>query len=428
MKMRRLSLAWVICAWAAAGPIESASAQSHSVLVSGQPGVDAAYRVEGATVLDTISGVLGMGGSLESRQAGRIIAATIAQQVGTFPTPSAGAALAYTFDPVLAIPVRSTSTFGPAFVDRPATLGKRRGIATAVHYEHVSFDQIERFSLDNLLLGSWIETTAPGTASETTQGVVRASADIVAFSMSATATRNLDIAAVVPFVFTRIDVSTQRVLESTFQSAQTERFSGAASGQGIGDVAVQGKYRFSNRPALVMAVQGEVRFPTGDEQSATGVGATRVGGSWLASTRLQAMNLHANLGYSHWFRTYPEEAIGDQIFPPFFNHHHEVLYAVGADWRFTDNLTASSAFRGRRLFDFPGVALQSSSFSSPGFQIDNTFLSSVRGDLSSNFGSAGVKWNMPTTNFVVGAHALFPVGSSGLRARPTVSVGLEYLF
>ena len=69
-------------------------------------------------------------------------------QLSTFPIGSSSGGFSYAFDPTLGTLRRSTSSFGPLFAERAATVGRGRFNA-GFNYQHASYDKFEGSNLDD---------------------------------------------------------------------------------------------------------------------------------------------------------------------------------------------------------------------------------------------------------------------------------------
>ena len=69
-------------------------------------------------------------------------------QLSTFPIGSSSGGFSYAFDPTLGTFRRASSSFGPLFAERAATIGRGR-FSAGFNYQHSSYDRFEGSALDN---------------------------------------------------------------------------------------------------------------------------------------------------------------------------------------------------------------------------------------------------------------------------------------
>ena len=160
---------------------------------------------------------------------------------------------------------------------------------------------------------------------------------------------------------------------------------------GIGDVILRGKWNFLRRheswPDL--AVLGEVKLPTGDEDDLLGTGDTNFRLLLVGSRTYGLFTPHANLGFE-------ASTAGSEA--------HNLRYVLGVDARALPTLTGALEVIGRWEPAGDGIG-------------DHTV------DLA-----VGAKWN-PVGSLILSANVQVPLNrNEGLRADVIWSLGLEYQF
>ena len=117
---------------------------------------------------------------------------------------------------------------------------------------------------------------------------------------------NFDLGVVVPYAQVSIDGSS-RIFGQTDEELQ--RVILDTSAQGIGDIAITGKYRFwqstrdvasSLRRNAAMAAAVTVRVPSGDSDDLLGLGLSRTLVSFIGSGTVGRLAPHVNVGYKFW--------------------------------------------------------------------------------------------------------------------------------
>ena len=107
-------------------------------------------------------------------------------------------------------------------------------------------------------------------------------------------TDRFDIGGAIPFV--RVSLQGQRV--DTYRGRELVQATGSASASGLGDVVVRAKYNMLRDGASGLAVAGEARLPTGNEDDLLGAGRTSLTPRLIGSYEGDRVGLHGELGYS----------------------------------------------------------------------------------------------------------------------------------
>ena len=210
----------------------------------------------------------------------------------TLPTGASSAGFTYRFNPSLGTLERTTTNFGPSFVERAVTSGKGR-VAFGTTWQYASFTRLD----DRRLQDEGLVTTAnrfldEADAFDVERLTLAVQSRIVTGSATVGVTDRLDVAVAVPFVWLDLEgTRTDTYRGSSFLQAQA-----TASSTGFGDVAVRAKYHFFDRGGARLAAAGEVVLPTGREEDLLGAGrsATRV--MAVASVEREYVGVHANMG------------------------------------------------------------------------------------------------------------------------------------
>jgi hypothetical protein len=319
----------------------------------------------------------------------------------------------FTFDIERGVPVRTTESLGPLLAERAETIGAGK-LNVAFTYTRIDFTRFEGKSLDDLTLdfthedvngNGRIDTTGP-LAFES--DVIRADLDLDiaedVFALFATygLTRTWDVGVVVPIVHVRLraDARASVVRNSAVSSfvhnfgplSSPSQASGGGDETGLGDVLLRTKYHFLEKPPgwwPDLAVVGQVKLPTGDEDDLLGTGETNVLALLVASRTVGRFTPHLNLGY--------EVTTGG-------SDQDNLRYIAGVDARVHPRLTAAVDILGRWEPDGDGI----------GDHIVDIAL--------------GVKWN-PVGAFLVSGNVMLPLNKDeGLRADVIWTIGVEYTF
>lgn len=319
----------------------------------------------------------------------------------------------FTFDIERGVPVRTTDSLGAAFAERAPTLGAKK-LNIAVSYTRIEFQRFEGTDLDDLeLTFTHDDVTGDGRLGpppsfaefELDQIQVdldlEVEQDILAFFATYGVTRNWDVGFVVPIIRSHARAEGNATIIDNSPSIDVHFFDPASGSDeprsvvdrdatGIGDVFLRTKYNFLRKqpPWPDLAVVGQVKLPTGDEDDLLGTGETTVLGLLVASKSFDKLTPHLNLGYE-WSTE---------------SKQSNLRYIAGFDAGLHPDLTVGLDVLGRWEPDGDDIG-------------DHTI------DLA-----LGAKWN-PFGSFLVNAAVLTPLNrDSGLRADVIWTLGVEWTF
>ena len=256
----------------------------------------------------------------------------------------------YTFDLELGVPVRTTDSLGPILSERATTLGASR-LNLGFSFNRIEFKRFEGDDLDDLTIffthqdanGDGILGPTPGFPNDVELDRIQVDLDIEldqsVYTLYGTygLLRNLDIGIAIPILEVDLKASATADIE---RNAVGVQLTGAApcfpppnvglpdcgtsvdvhnfasspdpalgedamtssvkgSETGIGDILLRGKYHFLRgeewRPDL--AVVGQVKFPSGDEDELLGTGDWRGMGMLVADKTFGRVSPHVNVGF-----------------------------------------------------------------------------------------------------------------------------------
>jgi hypothetical protein len=406
---------------------------------------------------------------------GALFSQAIATQLSSFPLGSATGGFTYEIDPDTAALKRSTQSFGPSFVERSVTQGKRRW-SFGVNYQHGSYDTFEDKDLRDGSIKFYLEHNDCCPAPARPDAVdpsknpffegdiveaalsVRLKTDLTLLFANYGLTDRIDVGLVVPF--TSVDLQAEnsatiiRLASADnpeihrFDSSNSNHavFSRGGSKTGIGDVAVRSKWNFLRRQRSGLAVALEARLPTGDDENLLGSGAWQGRLALMGSATSGRTSFHANAGYRVTQNKRESSVVvptenGNRIIPLSSDvdlNPDEFSYGGAVDVAATPKLTVAGELFGRvlrnagRLQDVPkSFAFRLRTDPAPPAPAPRsvTFsqLDLVTGSLHQAFGAASVKYNV-TKTLLLSANVLFPVTKTGLRDRVTPVVSLDYTF
>jgi hypothetical protein len=325
----------------------------------------------------------------------------------------------FTFDIERGVPVRTTESLGPLLAERAPTLGARK-LNLAFSYTRIDYRRFEGKRLNDLSLTLGHDDSdlngvlgPPPSFLDFELDQIRVDLDlkikqdVFAFFGTYGLTRSWDVGLVVPLVRNRLRaVANATIIDNspttdvhffdTAPGSDQPRSSGGGTKTGIGDVIVRSKYNFLRNyqdwPDL--AVLGQIKLPTGDQDNLLGTGETSFLALLIASrsfgpaSETRWLTPHLNLGFE-WSTRAVES-----------NLH----YTVGFDARVLPELSLASDLLGYWRPQGNGI-----------------------GDHIVDF-ALGVKWN-PFGTFLLNTGVQLPVNrNEGLRANIIWGVGLEYTF
>jgi hypothetical protein len=391
-------------------------------------------------------------------------------QFANFPLGSSTGGFTYSFEEASGIYTRSRSSFGPAFTERAATIGRKK-LSVGFNYQHSSFDTFGGEDLRDGVITFYLPHTdccspaapppspqVPGFEGDLIEAALdlKATTDTVALFANYGVTDRLDVGVAVPI--TRVDLEANvratilrlstatSALIHTFVDGRdvTESvFTSSGTATGLGDVVLRAKYNVldvSTPASLAFAL--DLRLPTGKEEDLLGLGTAQGKIFLILSSDHGRVSPHLNVGYT----VSGEGSTTRQFGIPPEGVSDEFNYAGGVEIVAHPKLTILADILGRTLIDAGVLEVESKAFpyrvgaaagAAAPVQISNSHpltgqpyrqltLQRYR-DLELLLGSAGFKFN-PTGNLLVGANILFPLTDAGLRDRLTYVIGLDYAF
>ena len=365
----------------------------------------------------------------------------VSQQIGSqistsFPLGSSSGGFTYRYDAALGSFTRSTETFGPAFAERAATVGKQK-LSVGVNYQHGKYTTLDGKDLKDGDIKFYLLHQQLSPRSFVEGDVIEAalrmklSSDTTVFYTNYGVTDSLDVGLAVPVERVSLDLTyhatildfATKVVDPTRHlfgnGLKTQDFTSSGSASGIGDVVVRAKYAFLRREARGLAAGLDLRLPTGDDQNMLGTGATNTQLFFIGSTARGNVSPHVNLGYTI---SSGNTLVSDQV-----------NYVGGAEYAVTPKVTVVGDLVGRTLRDalrLKDVPVPHSFQQGATAAIQTTTLQELAtesANLTTVLGTAGVKFN-PWQNLLISAHVVFALNDAGLRSRVTPVVGFDYSF
>ena len=332
------------------------------------------------------------------------VAGLFSVELSTLPLSSSSGGFVYRLDPTLGVVSRASDAFGPFFTER--VLQNSRGQSSL----GISF----QFSEFATLQGADLQTgTFPTNAARRVGETQPFSIDSLELELNSRSavifasygiTDRLSLSGAVPIARVHFRGERHRTINgvTTLQSSQ------AGSAVGLADIAIQGRYLVAGSPLRGVAVGGDLRLPTGDQEDLLGSGdyggRTLVIGSWEEG----ALAVHANGG------------IG------FGGASREYFWSGAATVAALPRVTIVGEVMGRRLSELSLVRdVYQPHPLMPG--VDSMRWLPVERGVHSAFFASGAKWNV-ASSWLVNASILIRVTDAGLRARVTPAISIDYSF
>lgn len=232
--------------------------------------------------------------------AGTAIAAATAAEIATVPFGTSSGGFNFKLDPASGLLQRTTTSFGPSFVERALTAGEGK-VSVGATFSQTNYDKLSDFSLTNLPMGS--VTSGSPLVSGTTTGNLKISSSTLAMSGTVGVSPNIDVGVVVPLVTVKLSGSSATVNGNGVVSRLVETnnvFSG------VGDIAALAKFRVMKFKGPDVPDPGGIalnvimRLPTGDRDNLRGLGVTRTLGSLIASFGKGPLKPHGSVSFEYW--------------------------------------------------------------------------------------------------------------------------------
>jgi hypothetical protein len=275
-------------------------------------------------------------------------------------------------------------------------------------------------------------------------------------------TDNFDIGVAIPIVTVDLDarvdgrifrLGSGTATTHSFDSSGADRatFTESGSSSGLGDLSVRAKYNFLRGDVTSLAAGIDLRLPTGDEDELLGTGATRAAFSFIYSGDYGRVSPHVNVGYT--FSSGQSSAVANEIGVDADDHRldtvptlsvadidldfpNEINYVFGLNVAPHPKVTVGFDVHGRTLLDVSRFELRDNTYENrgsgalpqPPFVSTREFsLLDDQGKVNLLLGVIGAKVNVAKT-LLLNANVLFPLSDSGLKPKPTLVLGLDYVF
>ena len=361
----------------------------------------------------------------------------LASQLAAVPLPSPASGFTFTLDPSLGVFKRSTQSFGPILSDRAETVGRHK-LSVGFSFQYFNFDSIDGLDIRSVPVVFTHDEPAPGGRADlvTTSNSIQLKLSQFTTFLNYGLLDCLDVSLAIPVVSVDLTATSTASIQRIGTTNPATHFFGRGGGDygtqatfsrrgtktGLGDLILRLKGNVHQSGATGLALGGELRLPTGDEENLLGSGAVGGAGFLVFSSSHKTLSPHVKVGYQ-WngksvlagnVSTGAKGDLADQL-----------IYDVGADLGVSKSLTLAVDFHGRRVID--GQRLVADTF--PALDGRSTFadVDFETGSFNLVDGAVGFKFN-PAGNLLIDVNVLFKLNDSGLRDKVTPLVGFEYSF
>jgi hypothetical protein len=324
--------------------------------------------------------------------------------IATLPVSTSSSGFTYRLNPELGTVERASETFGPFFVERALTSGAGQA-SMGFTFQFASFRSLDGHDLTDgrfvTIATQCRDEPEPYDIETLTLNVQTRTAT---FFGNVGLSDRVDLGVAVPLV--QLDISGTRTNTYRGQTRPTKH--AQAQTLGLADVAVRSKIRLTGNGPGAVAAGVEVRLPTGRERDLLGAGDMSVRFQGLASAESGRTSVHGNL-------TVGAGGIG-----------REISYGGAVAVAATPQFTVVGELLTRRIAGMQRI----SEVVAPHPRldlVDTTRLMPDGEDQMTAFAVAGFKWNIGGT-WLLHGHVLMPVTESGLTARFTPTIALDYSF
>jgi len=329
---------------------------------------------------------------------GRALLANLA----TLPAPSSSGAFVYRLNPELGTVERATQTFGPSFVERAQTVGRNQ-VSIGVAFQYLRFDSLDGMNLRD---GSLV-TTANKFANESTpfdaeRLTLNIDANVATLYGTVGLTSRLDVSLLVPMV--SLQVSGSRL--DTYRGQTFLESTASSNAVGLADLIVRSKYEMYRTESTGLAAAVDVRLPTGRQTDLLGAGTASTKVSGIGSVENGRLSASVNAGVM-------VGGLATEL-------NYDGAIAVAA----TPRVTLATELLGRWI-NGPGGVVEITAPHPTLAGVQTIRLTPAASALNMITFVPGFKWNVSDT-WVLAANVMIPLSSSGLTARITPFIGLDY--
>jgi hypothetical protein len=325
-------------------------------------------------------------------------------ELSTLPITSPATGFTYRLDPTIGSDVRSSSSFGPFFLQRSLTIGRNQ-TSIDVSYQTAHFTRLDGRALRD---GTLVATASRLRGESLPFDIEQLSLELDARTFTASATHGLtdriDLTVAVPLV----SLALRGARTDVYRGLPSLQATADATASGLGDILVGGKYNVWRRGGSGMAMGADVRLPTGDEQNLLGTGKASVAPRLIGSLDRDRVAVHGELGFVSGGLSDAVEYGGAVSFVP------------------SGRVTIGVEVLGRRLAS-GGQLIDSVEANPHLIGVDTIRLLGTADPTSRVALVTGIRWNV-ADRWLLNASVLRSVTTVGLTADWVPTIALDYSF
>lgn len=356
------------------------------------------------------------------------LSTAIGSAAASTPLGATGSGVTYRF--VGGLPVKVTESSGPILAERAQTLGKGR-FSLGASLTTANFKRLRGVPIDDLVFNfAHQDVGAPGLGdppleSDILEIRLQTNLNLWVATLFATVgvTDGLDFSVAVPVVHTSFQGRSQAQV-FPFGATAVHFFTGTSaapglrataatfgSATGIGDVTVRLKANFRPDEAFAVALLGDVRLPTGNEEDLLGAGSTAARGIGIVSARFGDFRPHLNLGVGLRGAGQADVLAATAGFEQPLSTWATLLVDLLGEWEMGD---PGPRLPGPTVYQFPFVRT-----------VQPTNIPDIKDNRVA--GALGFKFRMTRGPTFV-ANTLVPLSRGGLQPTITWTTGIEFNF
>ena len=344
----------------------------------------------------------------KDREAAEATSATLTRAllsaIATLPVSTSSSGFTYRLNPALGTVERASETFGPFFVERALTSGAGQA-SFGFTLQYASFQSLDGHDLTDgefvTIANQFTDEPQPFDVETLTLDV---STSTATFYGNVGLNDRIDVGVAVPVV--RLEISGAR--NNTYRGQALLQARARAETVGLADVAVRSKVRLTGDGPGALSAGVEVRLPTGQDENLLGAGDMALRFHGMASAEAGRTSVHGNF-------TLGTGGVGREM-----SYGGAVAVAATPQFTLVGEVVARRIAGVQRITEViaphPEIAL-----------VNTMRLVPDGRDQTTAFAVTGFKWNVGGT-WLLHGHVLWPMTESGLTARLTPTVALDYSF
>lgn len=332
------------------------------------------------------------------------IAGLFSVELATLPIASSTSGFVYRLNSDLGVVARASNAFGPFYTETVLRNGRNQ-TGFGIQYQRSNFTSLQG--------GDLTAGTFPTNAARVTGATQPFSVDTLELSLRAQVVSlvgsygvsdRLSIAGSLPIQTVSFSGRRSRTLNgvTTLQASQS------GTSTGLGDASVQGRYRLAGEGVSGLSVGADLRLPTGDSEELRGSGKTAARMLLLSSFEDGQLAVHANGGIG----------VGGLS--------REYFVSAATTFAATDRITVVGELMSRYLSGLTRVEDVYQSYRGAA-GVETMAWIPVEEGLNVTSVVLGAKWNV-VGNLLLNSSVLIRLNDSGLRARVTPSIALDFDF